>query len=108
MAVYIYLEVKSVTLMRQAGLAEFPDSVTARGLKHLNELAAMVAQGHRAVLFFLVQRTDAEAVGVAGDIDPAYAAGLRAAIAAGVEVMAYDCVISPEEIDLGKPLPLRL
>ncbi|WP_298675482.1 DNA/RNA nuclease SfsA [uncultured Lentibacter sp.] len=104
----IYLEVKSVTLMRQAGLAEFPDSVTARGLKHLNELAAMVAQGHRAVLFFLVQRTDAEAVGVAGDIDPAYAAGLRAAMAAGVEVMAYDCIISPEEIGLGKPLPLRL
>ena len=53
-----YLEVKSVTLSREEGLAEFPDSVTARGAKHLGDLAAMVEQGHRAVLFFLVQRTD--------------------------------------------------
>lgn len=104
----VYLEVKSVTLMRQAGLAEFPDSVTARGLKHLQELAAMVAEGHRAVLFFLVQRTDADAVSVAGDIDAAYAAGLREAMAAGVEVLAYDCLIDPSEINLGKALPLRL
>lgn len=104
----IYVEVKSVTLMRQAGLAEFPDSVTARGLKHLQELTQMVAEGHRSVLFFLVQRTDAEAVTVAGDIDPAYAAGLRLALEAGVEVMAYDCVIDPHEIRLGNVLPLRL
>ena len=103
----IYLEVKSVTLMRQAGLAEFPDSVTARGLKHLQELTRMVAKGHKAVLFFLVQRTDAEAVGVAGDIDAAYATGLQAAMAAGVEVMAYDCLIDPHDISLGKALPLR-
>ncbi|MCV2893102.1 DNA/RNA nuclease SfsA [Lentibacter sp. XHP0401] len=104
----IYLEVKSVTLMRQAGLAEFPDSVTARGLKHLQELAAMVHAGHRAVLFFLVQRTDATAVSVAEDIDAAYAAGLREAMAAGVEVVAYDCLIDPYDISLGKPLPVRL
>ncbi|MCW1954799.1 MAG: DNA/RNA nuclease SfsA [Roseobacter sp.] len=104
----IYLEVKSVTLMRQAGLAEFPDSVTARGLKHLQELAAMVAQGHRAVLFFLVQRTDAQAVTVAKDIDPAYAAGLRAAMAAGVEALAYDCRIDPQGIALKGPLALQL
>ena len=104
----LYLEVKSVTLMRQAGLAEFPDSVTARGLKHLQELAAMVTQGHRAVLFFLVQRTDAQSVSVAGDIDAAYAAGLRAAMAAGVEIMAYDCRIDVQGITLGKALPLQL
>lgn len=104
----IYLEVKSVTLMRQAGLAEFPDSVTARGLKHLQELAAMVAQGHRAALFFLVQRTDAQAVTVAKDIDPAYAAGLRAAMAAGVEALAYDCRIDPQGIALKGPLALQL
>lgn len=104
----IYLEVKSVTLMRQTGLAEFPDSVTARGLKHLQELAAMVAQGHRAVLFFLVQRTDAQAVTVAKDIDPAYAAGLRAAMAAGVEALAYDCRIDPQGIALKGPLALQL
>ncbi|MCL4141470.1 UNVERIFIED_CONTAM: hypothetical protein GTU68_032556, partial [Idotea baltica] len=67
-----YLEVKSVTLSRQAGLAEFPDSVTARGAKHLGDLAAMVAQGHRAVLLFLVQRTDCSRVTLAADLDPTY------------------------------------
>lgn len=103
-----YVEVKSVTLSRQAGLAEFPDSVTARGLKHLHELAAMVEEGHRAVLFFLVQRTDCTRVCAAADIDPAYAAGLAEAVAAGVEVMAYSCAISPHEIRLNAPLPVAL
>jgi len=67
-----YLEVKSVTLSRQSGLAEFPDSVTARGAKHLGDLAAMVEQGHRAVLLFLVQRTDCTRVTLAKDLDPTY------------------------------------
>lgn len=100
-----YVEVKSVTLCRQAGLAEFPDARTARGLKHLHELSAMVAEGHRAVMLYLVQRTDCNRVDIAGDIDPDYAAGLAAARAAGVEVMAFDCRISPEAITLGGVLP---
>lgn len=100
-----FVEVKSVTLCRQPGLAEFPDSVTARGLKHLDELARVAAGGDRAVMLYLVQRTDCERVGIAGDIDPAYAAGLVRARAAGVEVMAFDCRISPQEIELGRPLP---
>ena len=82
-----YLEVKSVTLMRTAGHAEFPDSVTARGAKHLGDLAAMVEQGHRAVLLFLVQRTDCTHLSVAGDLDPTYAAAFASAMDAGVEVM---------------------
>ncbi|MBU2983029.1 DNA/RNA nuclease SfsA [Lentibacter algarum] len=102
----IYLEVKCVTLMRQAGLGEFPDSVTARGLKHLQELENVVKEGRRAVLFYLVQRTDIERVSVAADIDPAYAAGFAKARAGGVEVMAFDCNISPEEITLGQALPV--
>ncbi len=102
----LYLEVKSVTLMRRAGLAEFPDSVTARGLKHLQELAQVVSEGHRAMLFYLVQRTDADRVSVAADIDPAYAAGFAEARAQGVEVMAVDCEISPEQISLGRVLPI--
>jgi sugar fermentation stimulation protein A len=101
-----YVEVKSVTLSRQPGLAEFPDSVTARGAKHLAELSEMAAQGHRAVMLFLVQRTDAERVGVAGDIDPAYDAAFQAARAAGVEVLAHGTEISPEGIDLGSALPV--
>lgn len=101
----LYLEVKSVTLSRQAGVAEFPDSVTARGAKHLAELQQMKAEGHRAMMLYLVQRTDAEHVTLAEDIDPTYAAAFDAAHAAGVEVLAYDCKISPEEITINQPLP---
>lgn len=97
-----YVEVKSVTLSRQRGVAEFPDSVTARGAKHLAELANMVRAGHRAVLFYLVQRTDCETVTLARDIDPAYAAAFDAALKAGVEVIAYDTRISPQGIEIGQ------
>lgn len=101
-----YIEVKSVTLSRSQGCAEFPDSVTARGTRHLAELAAMAQAGHRAVLFFLVQRTDCTCVSVAADIDPAYAAAMIAAREAGLEVIAYDTVITPEAMDMGRALAL--
>ncbi|MGH1463833.1 MAG: DNA/RNA nuclease SfsA [Cognatishimia sp.] len=103
----LYVEVKSVTLLREPAKAEFPDSVTARGTKHLAELTEMVHQGHRAMMFYLVQRTDADFVTLAEDIDPTYAAAFDVAIQAGVEVLAYDCQISPDEILLGAPLPFR-
>ena len=103
-----WVEVKSVTLSRQSGLAEFPDSVTARGLKHLHDLAGRVAAGDRAVLLFLVQRTDCTRVAVAADIDPAYAAGLAQAVAGGVEIMALGCRISPQEIVPEGPLEVCL
>jgi len=102
-----YVEVKNVHLKRDnalPGLAEFPDSVTARGAKHLLELAEMVRSGHRAVMFYLVQRTDCDRLAFAEDIDPAYGAGLAAALSAGVEVIAYDCHISPQEINLRRRL----
>lgn len=102
-----YVEVKSVTLSRQPGLAEFPDSVTARGARHLAELARMVAQGHRAVMFYLVQRTDCQAVTLAGDIDPAYKRAFDLAAAAGVTVLAQACRIDPTAITLGDPIPFR-
>ena len=101
-----YVEVKSVTLSRSPGLAEFPDSVTARGAKHLAELAQVAAQGQRAVLFYLVQRTDARSVTVARDIDPGYAAAFDTARAAGVEVMAMRCAISPVGVTLDVALPV--
>lgn len=83
-----YVEVKSVTLHRGGALAEFPDSVTARGAKHLGELVTMAAAGHRGVLLYLVMRGDCDRVGVAADLDPRYAAAVLAARAAGVEVLA--------------------
>ncbi|WP_425079969.1 DNA/RNA nuclease SfsA [Ruegeria denitrificans] len=95
-----YVEVKSVTLSRQPGLAEFPDSVTARGTKHLGELAAMAAQGHRAIMLYLVQRTDCDRFALATDIDPAYAAAFEAAQAQGVERLVYGTCITPEGVIL--------
>ncbi|MGD1879582.1 MAG: DNA/RNA nuclease SfsA [Kiloniellaceae bacterium] len=103
-----YLEVKSVTLSRGGTLAEFPDSVTARGAKHLAELAAVAGQGARAVLFYLVQRGDCDRVAAAADIDPAYARALDDARAHGVEVLCYKCNLSPTGIALDAPLPLAL
>ncbi|WP_374381679.1 DNA/RNA nuclease SfsA [Dongia sp.] len=103
----IYLEVKSVTLSRQPGLAEFPDSRTERGAKHLRELAVAKAQGHRAVLLFLAQRGDCRSLAMAGDIDPAYASALETARAAGIEVMARACNVSPDGIFLSDAMSLQ-
>lgn len=102
-----YVEVKSVTLARQPGLAEFPDTVTARGARHLQELATVAEGGQRAVLLYLVQRSDCDAVTVAADIDPTYAAALHTARAAGVEVLAHRAAITPEGITLGPAVRLR-
>lgn len=102
-----FVEVKSVTLSRQTGLAEFPDSVTARGTKHLGELAQMAQQGARAVMLYLVQRTDCSAVTLAADIDPAYAAAWHRATQAGVETLCLTCAITPEAITLAKMIPFQ-
>lgn len=104
----VYVEVKSVTLSRQAGLAEFPDSVTARGAKHLDELARMVGDGHRAVMLYLVQRTDCSKLSLARDIDPAYAAAYEAARAKGVETLCFGTDITPQGIHLGAPLEIAI
>lgn len=101
-----YVEIKNVHLMRESGLAEFPDCVTTRGAKHLRELAAMVEQGHRAVMLYLVQRTDAARFQLARDLDPGYWEAFQAATAAGVEAIAYGCRLSPEEIAVDAPVRL--
>ena len=102
-----YVEVKNVHLKRGAG-AEFPDSVTARGAKHLVELSDMVAAGARAVMFYLVQREDCDDFAIAGDIDPNYATMLDKALAAGVEAICYCCKLTTEAIELDRPLALEL
>ena len=101
-----FVEVKNVHLMRAKALAEFPDSVTARGAKHLEELAAMVAQGHRAVMVFLIQIGSADRFSLARDIDPRYGATFDQARLAGVEAIAYRCVISAAEITVADAVPV--
>ncbi len=106
-----YVEVKNVHLMRRPGLAEFPDSVTARGAKHLDELGDMVEAGHRAVMVFLIQYGGAERFALARDIDPAYGKAFDRARARGVEMLSYRCRLSPEAIvveravEIGEWLP---
>src|SRR5215813_5275456 len=101
-----YVEIKNVHLMRQPGLAEFPDAVTKRGAKHLVELGAMAAAGARAVMLFLIQIGSARRFKLARDIDPAYGAAFDAARAMGVEAIAYRCGISCEGIEVAEPVAL--
>lgn len=106
-----YVEVKNVTMRRdlsKTGNAEFPDSVTTRGAKHLVELADMAKEGHRAVMFYMVQRSDCPAFSIAGDIDPDYETGLASALRSGVEALCYECIVTPEEISISKALPMDL
>ncbi|WP_386680170.1 DNA/RNA nuclease SfsA [Loktanella sp. R86503] len=98
----LYLEVKSANFARTPPLVEFPDSKTLRGARHMADLAQMVALGHRAMVFYLITRTDCTRAGIARDIDPAYGAAFDAARAAGVEVLAMDCNITPQGITLGE------
>ena len=101
-----FVEVKSVTMCNK-NLALFPDSVTARGAKHLRELSNQVQIGNRAVIFYLVQRDICDAFEVAGDIDAQYEEELTSAFKVGVEVLCYRCKISTEEIVVGPSLPTR-
>lgn len=100
-----YVEVKNVHL-RRGSAAAFPDAVTARGAKHLLELADMVAAGARSVMLYLVQRGDCDHFTLAEDIDPVYAQGLRRALAAGVEALCYRCALSLDGITVDRPLPV--
>ena len=93
-----YVEVKNVHFRRAAGLAEFPDTVTARGAKHLEELGDMAEAGFRAVMLYLIQREDCERFRICADLDPAYAAGFRRALGRGVEAYAVKCAVTSRQI----------
>jgi sugar fermentation stimulation protein A len=101
-----YVEVKNVHLRRDADWAEFPDSVTARGARHLRELGLVAAAGHRAVMLYVVQRTDCARLRLAADLDPAYAEAAAAARAAGVAVLAHATRIDPFGVWLDRELPV--
>ena len=107
-----YVEVKNVHLRRPEGpypdAAEFPDSVTARGSKHLRELGLRVAEGDRAVMLYIVQRTDCTHLRFAEDLDPTYATAVRDAMAAGVELVCYGCRIDLQRIVVDRPLQIML
>ncbi len=101
-----YVEVKNVHLMRRPGLAEFPDAVTARGAKHLDELAGIAAAGGRAVMLFLIQIGSAQRFALARDIDPAYGRAFDRAREAGVEALAYRCALDCAAISVAGPVPI--
>ena len=103
-----YVEVKNVHMMRRAGFAEFPDSITERGAKHLVEMSDMVREGHRAVMVYLIQRADAKSFRFAADVDPKYVEAFKLATAAGVEAVALRCRVSPEEIAVEKAVPIKV
>ncbi len=102
-----YVEVKNVTAS-VGEVAIFPDAVSARGTRHLRELGAMVAQGHRGVILFCIQRGDVSAFRPALEIDPLYAETLQQVTAEGVEALAYQAAVDSTEIKLIKPLPVAI
>lgn len=103
-----YLEVKNVTLDEGNGLAMFPDSVTARGTKHLRELIFMAEKGFRSVLFFCVQLSDAKSFSIASNLDPVYAGTVKDALDKGIEIIAWRTLITSDSIALQSPINVTL
>ena len=102
-----YVEVNNVHFMRRPRLAEFPDAVTDRGAAHLDELAALLTSGARALLLFIIQIASADRFAIARDIDPAYAEAFARARAKGVQALAWRCRLSEEGIDMAAPIPVE-
>jgi len=104
---HTYMEVKNCSLAEN-GTAMFPDAVTARGTKHLEELARLKEEGHGAAVFFCVQRSDADVFSPAGHIDPLYAETLVKVEKTGVQVLAYQADVNPQSIKIVRPLPVEI
>ena len=102
-----FLEIKGVTLERN-GIAYFPDAPTERGVKHLHELMRAVAEGHRATVFFVLQMAGMTDFAPNDDTHPAFGAALRQAAEAGVHVAAYGCRVTPDTLELDRPVPVIL
>ena len=103
-----FLEVKNVTLKRKKNTAEFPDSITSRGTKHLEELITAVQKGFKAYLLFVVQREDCNKFEIAKDIDEKYSKALNKAIKHNVKIICYDCKFSPKGIILNKKIKFHI
>ena len=102
-----FVEVKGVTL-EEDGFARFPDAPTERGIKHIRELQRAVEEGHEATLFFVVQMEDIISVSPNDVTHPAFGAALREAAAAGVQVRAYDCAVTPDSLTIRREVPVVL
>ena len=103
-----FIEVKNVTLSRKKGLAEFPDAVTARGLKHINELIKASKKKYKIFILYLIQRNDCKLFTIANDIDPNYASALRKAVKNNLNILCYDCKFSPKGIKLNNKIKLKI
>jgi sugar fermentation stimulation protein A len=102
-----YIEIKNCTLVSE-GIAQFPDAVTSRGLKHIIELENLSETGHRCMMFYFIQRMDAQVFRPADQVDPVYGRRLRRAVARGIEVLAYDVRIDLQGLELNKKIPCEL
>ena len=103
-----FIEVKNVTLCRLKGLAEFPDSITARGLKHINELINASKKGYKVFLLYLIQRDDCKSFKIAEDIDVKYSNSLSKAVKKKLNILCYDCKFSPKGIKLNRKLKFKI
>ena len=99
-----FLEVKNVTLLREKKVAEFPDAITSRGTKHLNELCEAKRKGFQSYILYLIQREDCDSFKIAKDIDDEYKIAFTKAIKSGVKLLCYDCKLSNEEIKLNNQI----
>ena len=104
----IFIEVKNVTLSRIKGLAEFPDAVTSRGLKHINELVKAAEGGYKIYILYLIQRDDCKMFKIAGDIDPHYSISLSKAVKKKLKVLCYDCKFSSKGIKLNQKVKFKI
>ena len=104
----VFIEVKNVTLSRKKGLAEFPDAVTTRGLKHINELSKAGKKNYKVFILFLVQREDCKRFTIAKDIDPNYEKSLKKAVKNNLKILCYDCKFSQERIKLNKQIKVNI
>ena len=103
-----FIEVKNVTLSRKKGLAEFPDSITARGLKHINELIKASKKNYKIFILFIIQRDDCKSFTIAKDIDPQYANTLAKAVKNKLNILCYDCKFSSKGIKLNNKIRFKI
>ena len=103
-----FIEVKNVTLSRKSKIAEFPDAVTSRGTKHINELVLAGKRGFKIYLMFVVQRNDCDEFRIARDIDPQYFDAITKAVKKRLKIICYDCKFSTKGIKLNKKLNIKL